>query len=389
MINFLILILISTASGIQIKCDYNNEDFSIIGRVYACRVISVEFYDDSIKLTNVEGKHLIGYSSDDVEVILFENCENFNISMIPKGFLENFPNLIGLKFDYCSINFLNGDELAEYPQLQYFEYHGEKLNRIPENFFASTPNMKIIHFKDSQITNVGRGLLDNLWKLQEVSFTLKCIQGTAQKAWQITELRNELTQNCFDVYTENLILEVESNKNLIANMTEVQRDLAVYNEELKAENLKLKKENSELLKHKDHNLKLMEENLKHREKNQKFDEILLKLSTFESKLDTSIKSERSSDAPKVQQKEINLISHMDSSLHDLKGVKVAVEKFFSSKLEKFESMLDNINTQVSTMKDELLIKIDKNCKRNSSSLRSDEHVYDEIEDDDYDYAYND
>jgi hypothetical protein len=203
---FLFLFLISSASGIYINCLFHHGgDWSVTGKVYTCYVISAVFSDNSTHITGNLGTHLSGYSSNDVKIIAFgfiENCPE-NLQKIPKGFLNYFPNFIGLFSWGCPISTLNGDELDEYPNLEFYSQEKSNLVRVPGNFFKSTPNMKVINFYGNKIQNVGANLLNHLKYLQQLYFDENiCINKDADSASEVPALIEELRQKCPDIEPE-------------------------------------------------------------------------------------------------------------------------------------------------------------------------------------------
>jgi hypothetical protein len=168
-------------------------------------VTSADFSDNSTHITVVGGTHLRGKSNADLKIInigwLFE-CPK-NLHKIPKGFLKHFPNLIGLAFYECPILTLNGDELDEYPNLQFYIHEDSNLTRIPGNFFKSTPNMKFISFYNNKIQHVGANLLDHLKDLQKIYFfENSCIDKYVDISSQVPGLIEELKQKCPDIEPE-------------------------------------------------------------------------------------------------------------------------------------------------------------------------------------------
>jgi hypothetical protein len=198
MIFFLLLILISSASGIFITCGFYHSSWEVIGQAYTCDVIFMDFSDDPTHITGYNGTHKYGNSSVDVKMITFY-CDwpPLNLTAIPKGLLNLFPNLIGINFVYCSIDFLNGDELNEYPNLQWYGHSLSNLTQVPGNLFASTPNIRIAAFIYNQIEHVGLSLLDHLRNLQYASFEHNtCIHKVASNPSEIPMLIDALRENC-------------------------------------------------------------------------------------------------------------------------------------------------------------------------------------------------
>jgi archaellum component FlaC len=196
------LLLISCANGISVTCEfYNDSIWSVIGKVYYCEVASMNFSDNSTHVTEVSGIHLSEMTNSDVKMIYFSyvNCLQLNLTTIPKGFTNFFPNLIGLQINNCPITSLNGDELEDYPNLEYYVHYQTNLTRISGRFFAPTPKMKAMYFRSNKIQHVG-GLLDNLEDLEYADFyTNVCINRAALSRSQLPGLIEALRQNCTDI----------------------------------------------------------------------------------------------------------------------------------------------------------------------------------------------
>jgi hypothetical protein len=204
---FLLLFLVSSANGIYITCRFHIDYYwgGGLGYVYTCYVKSADFSDNSTHITGVGGTHESGFSDADVKMIYFgwiDRCPE-NLQKIPKGFKKYFPNFIALEFSICPISTLNGDELDEYPNLQWYIHVHSNLTRIPENFFKSTLKMKYIDFSFNKIQNVGANLLDHLKNLQKVFFWGNtCIGRYADSASEVPALIEELRQKCPDIEPE-------------------------------------------------------------------------------------------------------------------------------------------------------------------------------------------
>lgn len=198
---FLTIFLISSTSAILIHCDFNfNSNWVSIGRVYTCDATILEISSNSSKISGINGTHVAGNSSDDVRMIDFTTNSNCSqLSAIPSGFLNFFPNVIAFYFVECGIKTLIGSELNEYPNLEWFGLYRSELERIPGNFFASTPQIKFINFNSNQIARVGENLLGNLTNLERVYFNNNiCISKYGTDVTGIAELIETLRTNCSD-----------------------------------------------------------------------------------------------------------------------------------------------------------------------------------------------
>lgn len=198
---FLAFFLISNSFSLKIHCNFNfNSNWVILGRVYTCDATII---DITSNVTSYEGEHLPGNAAADVRMIDFgvnSNCSQ--LSSIPSGFSSLFSNFTAIYFIGCGINFLNGSELDEYPQLEWFGLYRSELERIPGNFFSSTRNLKFINFNSNKIERIGENLLDNLQNLERVYFNNNvCINKYATNSTAIEELIEALRVNCADFET--------------------------------------------------------------------------------------------------------------------------------------------------------------------------------------------
>lgn len=196
-----LLTLISTTTAITIDCHFSyDHDWHEIGQVYTCEVTSIDFSGNLTHITAYNGIHVPGNSSTDVRAFYFGTlCPQFNLTFIPKGFLQFFPNFNMLEFNTCSIESLNGDELEEYPNLERFVLLHSNIQRIPGNLFEFNQNLKYVWF-GFKITRVGEGLLDDLGRLEQAYFwDNSCINQTALSAAEVPELIENLRVNCPDV----------------------------------------------------------------------------------------------------------------------------------------------------------------------------------------------
>lgn len=195
----LILFAIAGASGIHIDCFYYQENFEVLGELYTCYVYSMDSSVNSTHITGYSGQHLSGYSSADVKGISFNPVPQCELKIVPKGILNVFPNFLAIYIHQCPIETLNGDELAEYQNLQWWGIRLSNITHVPGNLFASNPQMKLVAFVENGIYHVGGGLLDNLHKLEQVLFFNEiCIDMFTESPSEIPALIETLKRNCLN-----------------------------------------------------------------------------------------------------------------------------------------------------------------------------------------------
>lgn len=202
----ILLLIASAASGIRIGCRYTLYTYvgTIIQEVPTCNVISMDFTDNPTHITFANGT---AEQIQRTQILYFgwphfNHCRNFNLTFVPQGISNVFPNMTGLVFNECAITNLVGNELEGYPNLETWMISYSKLTngRIPGSFFAQTPNMKMISFWDNGIREVGRNLLDHLeislvhlWFANNV-----CVSTRASTRTEIINLIQTLKVQCPD-----------------------------------------------------------------------------------------------------------------------------------------------------------------------------------------------
>ena len=198
---FLIFLsFIAVTNGIKIGCNFGVNKKT---KLYSCAVASLDFSDNPTTVTEV--RNLLANDANSKEKfektyeIYFprQKCRDFNLKIVPKGFLDFFPNFSEISFIGCAINSLNGDELEEYPKLESWVLSNSNLSSVPGNFFTKTPNMRIVDFGGNKISKVGKGLLNGLSELRKVFFRKNvCIDENAVTRKKIDSLIEKLEKNC-------------------------------------------------------------------------------------------------------------------------------------------------------------------------------------------------
>lgn len=254
---FIILLIISTTSGLQIDCHFSYDHvWHEIGQVYTCEVISMDFSDNSTDLTSYSGTHVPGNSADDVKAFYFGTlCPQFGLTFVPRGFLNFFPNFNMLEFNTCTIDTLDGDELDEYPNLERFVLVHSSVQRIPGNLFEFNKNLRYIWF-GFRIMRVGDNLLDDLENLDQAYFwDNSCINQTALTPEEVPALIEGLKIKCPDVdpttstestTTTEKVCEVDDLESFVCGLSEEIYSWKINYKELKDEILNLREENENL-----------------------------------------------------------------------------------------------------------------------------------------------
>jgi Leucine-rich repeat (LRR) protein len=150
-------------------------------------------------ITGFNGAHVSGNSNSKVLGVWFNNnCHH--IESIPTNLHKFYPNIIGISIYYCGIRELTGSELNQYKNLQELQLAGNKIERIPGNFFALNPYLKAVRFENNRITHVGTNLFEaiqgNLILLRFANNI--CVNQDANTAGAVPALINSIRIYCTD-----------------------------------------------------------------------------------------------------------------------------------------------------------------------------------------------
>jgi hypothetical protein len=190
---------------------------------------------------------MAGKTNNDVKFLFFYSPSD--VSFIPKGMEIIFPNFMALHFERCNIAKLNGDELRNYRNLEWFGITFNPLENLPQNFFANNPKLRILWMHDNQIKHVGVNLLSSLQQLQWAQFHSNiCVHKTAGDHSQVPALTESLNANCsktcYDT-TKTVCDLKEQNQILIENNSAIKYQVGEINQKvniLSQENLEIKDE---------------------------------------------------------------------------------------------------------------------------------------------------
>jgi hypothetical protein len=192
--------LFSTITAIEIHCTFQHWKVPRqYDYLYLCAVSGVHVTENKDLERVVGTSHEKGKSDADVQVVSFTRCNN--MTFIPQNIHKIFPNIIALMFDQsCKIETLNGDELKDYVNLEWFVISDNPLKRIPGNLFEFNPKLKNVNFHQNEIEHVGSNLLNHLENLTTAHFLGNaCISQTAYKSRaEVLELIEALDKKCPD-----------------------------------------------------------------------------------------------------------------------------------------------------------------------------------------------
>lgn len=232
-----LLAIISTTQAVSLHCNFTDTVQINLPFAYTCYMPIVTITNDTEYLTEVTGDHIYNRTNEDVDLIYIINVPD--LTFVPRGIENHFPNLIGIYIRDCDIKTLRGDELHPFEDLEWVSFrYNPNLQRIPGNFFEKTPKVHTIYFYDNDIRHVGENLLDSLNNLRYVNFLWNyCIDKSGNGTEQIQIVIDALKSDCEDILEittpsptcgdfEEIICEIQGQNHLmIGNNEDIISDL--------------------------------------------------------------------------------------------------------------------------------------------------------------------
>lgn len=193
----------ASSTAISLDCTITDSSFyHLLEKFYECRAdISLTATNGSVSAVNIINGHTNGRTNNDIQALFFKNCKN--LTFIPQGLTNFFPNLIAINLQECGIEKLSGNELNSYPNLKWFSLYYNKIERIPGNFFSKTPDIFFVSMNTNKIKYVGKNLLEPLTNATWIRFYNNvCVNASASDSSGLPTLINALDVQCPDTCEE-------------------------------------------------------------------------------------------------------------------------------------------------------------------------------------------
>lgn len=232
-----LLAIISSSQAVTLHCNFTDTVQINLPFAYTCYMPIVTITNHTEYLTEVTGDHIFGRSNEDVDLLYILHA--VDLTFVPRGIENHFPNLIGIYIRECGVKTLRGDELHPFADMEWVSFRlNPNLQRIPGNFFEQTPKVHTIFFYDNDIRHVGENLLDSLENLRYVNFVWNyCIDMVGNGTAQIQLVIDALKRDCEDIIEtttprpicgafEDIICEIQGqNHKIIGSNEEILDDL--------------------------------------------------------------------------------------------------------------------------------------------------------------------
>ncbi|KAG5667894.1 hypothetical protein PVAND_015860 [Polypedilum vanderplanki] len=203
-----ILILPMVLSDVTINCEFKkNTWWSKIGELYQCELIS----NPSITLprtviSSATGSHLSSMNHNDVKEF-FSNSKT--IHYIPHGLSKIFPNLIALHIENGRIKEIHQEDLKEYPNIKVLNFKDSDITYIEQDLFKFNTQLMLIRFWNNYVKQVYPTVFDHLNYLERLDFegNNQCVTVERITRSDVLEMIKDIKQNCkpdFYLSFENL-----------------------------------------------------------------------------------------------------------------------------------------------------------------------------------------
>lgn len=191
----LLIVIVTTAFGVQIKCEFSDEGWGAgLGVIYSCYTTETTRENPRV-ITSITGDHLLGRTN--INVKGFWIVGNDFLTTVPDGLNIFFPNLEVFMWYNGALLSIDGVIFKAFPNLKAIGFQGNRLISIPGDLFKYTPNVQEIYLAGISLEHAGIGLLTGLNAAKLVAFDGNlCINMFADTPALIQELKFKLINQC-------------------------------------------------------------------------------------------------------------------------------------------------------------------------------------------------
>lgn len=190
-----LVLLASTSSGIEIKCNYEMYVWDLTGEHYTCNPSVITNSTNPKHVTEITGTHLAWKNNSDVGSFTIE--PNNELERLPKGIGKIFPNLLVLRWVGGNLKSVSAKDLKHFRKLIGVTFRVNKIHSLDADLFRHTRSLQIVSFKSNGLTHVGSGLLEGLDDLFAAQFLDNpCIDYQAMSKTEVVTLKAMLEKTC-------------------------------------------------------------------------------------------------------------------------------------------------------------------------------------------------
>jgi Leucine rich repeat len=184
---------LALATSLHLDCQFETTNWIGMYFSYTCHA-NISDLASGTTVLSYSGVHEPGKSALDVNAVKFgpEVTHNscIDLTFIPQGLTNIFPNMTALIASECRIVELSGSELDEYVNLEFLAINNNRIERLPGRLFQSTPRLWYLNADFNRIEQVGDGIFDHLTNLTWARFfnnqcISRSVNGNRQEVLQL------------------------------------------------------------------------------------------------------------------------------------------------------------------------------------------------------------
>ena len=172
----MIIAIIYSSTSLTVDCDYNDNNFWMIGIKYRCFVrnnLNINNPENAL-ITRTTGSHISGKSNNEE---MFFHADNKKMQYFPRGLEKFFPNLIGIYIVNGKLKEIHQSDLKAFDKLKSLDLIDNEIDILEDGLFDYNPKLKAISFHYNRIIHIGSNVFDNLNNLLSLSLNYNtCIQ---------------------------------------------------------------------------------------------------------------------------------------------------------------------------------------------------------------------
>lgn len=230
-----LLAIFSSTFAISFNCTFSVYSHVIVGERYTCTAI-LSNYEDGPDLTEVTGSHLPLRNNSHVIGVTINS--HLALNFIPQQMHTFFPVIGVLNIYNGNLTVIGENDLKDYINLEFLSLQGNKIVRIPGNFFANAPRMRYMNFNSNRIQHVGENLIEPLFALSQAHFSsnicvnyavtnssFPCLIGTLRVYCQDIMIETTTTPQTTDLPTSTTPEPVCDMHNSVCNIEDQTSDI--------------------------------------------------------------------------------------------------------------------------------------------------------------------
>lgn len=197
---------IFSQDSIRVTCEFKNYD-NLWGNTYTCIVKNTKISTD-VRVSEFVGKHEADKTNADVTTLYMSGED---LSVLPSGIMEIFPNLTGLRVECTTLEKLDRKIFKKLKTLTHVSLDNNKIETIPQNAFCDLISLEWLSVGGNKIKLVDKEAFKSLIKLNYLSLHRNQLEVLDSDVLKYnTEMKQLfLSQNKLKTISSDLILPLK------------------------------------------------------------------------------------------------------------------------------------------------------------------------------------